>query len=284
MLVLKVKLLLKWNIHTVLLSVYAGGISEGKGISMENILSVENISKVYKNGEERVAALKDVSFQLKKGEMLAIMGSSGSGKSTILHILGALDKPDRGSIYLNNKYEKQFSMEPYATKIRSQYIGFVFQQYNLLNDLTVKENIALPLILSNHSESEINEFVNEKIALTGLKGRENHRPFELSGGQQQRVAIARAIITKPKILLADEPTGNLDYNTAMEIMELLKKMNQELGQSTIIVTHDPMVASYADRVIFFHDGRLRDEHINKSKEEDVDEILYIFRNLIKMKD
>ena len=243
--------------------------AKDRGISMENILSVENISKVFKNGEEKVAALKDVSFQLKKGEMLAIMGSSGSGKSTMLHILGALDKPDRGSIYLNNKYEKQFSIEPYATKIRSQYIGFVFQQYNLLNDLTVKENIAL---------------VNEKIALTGLKGRENHRPFELSGGQQQRVAIARAIITKPKILLADEPTGNLDYNTAIEIMELLKKMNQELGQSTIIVTHDPIVASYADRVIFFHDGRLRGEHMNKRKEEDVDEILFIFRNLIKMKD
>lgn len=248
---------------------------------MTDILRVENISKHYKNGEEKIEALKNVSFQIEKGEMLAIMGSSGSGKSTMLHILGALDKPDDGKIYLNHMYEKQFSFEPYATKMRSQYIGFVFQQFNLLNDLTVEENVALPLVLADYSETEIKKQVKEKLQLVGLEGRERHRPFELSGGQQQRVAIARAIITNPKILLADEPTGNLDYNTAIEIMELFKKMNHDLEQSTIIVTHDPMVASYANRVLFFHDGYLKGEHKNQKNSEDVDAILHIFRNLIK---
>lgn len=224
---------------------------------MADVLKVENISKRYKNGDGVIEALKQVSFELERGEILAIMGSSGSGKSTLLHILGALDNPDDGKIYLNHVHEKNYCNEPYATDIRSKYIGFVFQQFNLLNDLTVEENVSLPLILDGYKETEIRMRVSEKLALVGLTGRENHRPCELSGGEQQRVAIARAIITSPKILLADEPTGNLDYNTALDIMKLFQKMNNELGQSTIIVTHDPMVASYANRVIFFHDGMIK---------------------------
>lgn len=246
---------------------------------MSEILRAENISKKYKNGEGFIEALKKVTVSLKRGEILAIMGSSGSGKSTLLHILGALDEPDEGKIYLNQIHEKNYCKEPNATKIRSQFIGFVFQQFNLLNDLTVEENVALPLILEGYKERAIKEMTAEKLKLVGLTGWENHRPFELSGGQQQRVAIARAIITKPRILLADEPTGNLDYNTAVEIMELFQQMNRELEQSTIIVTHDPMVASHADRVLFFHDGMLKIEHYNNGDGRDMERILNIFRKL-----
>lgn len=246
---------------------------------MADILRVENISKKYQNGEDEIEALKQVSIELKRGEMLAIMGSSGSGKSTLLHILGALDKPDEGKIFLNHIYEKDYCEEPYATKIRSQYIGFVFQQFNLLNDLTVEENISLPLILDDYKEKVMRKRVTEILDLVGLTGREYHRPCELSGGQQQRVAIARAIVTSPKILLADEPTGNLDYNTSIDIMKLFKKMNKELNQSTVIVTHDPMVSSYADRVLFFHDGMVKDEYIARNEISDMDQILRIFRNL-----
>lgn len=244
------------------------------------VLKVENISKKYENGNEAIEALKKINMELAEGEMLAVMGSSGSGKSTLLHILGALDKPDEGKIYLCGVYEKKYSEEPNATRIRSDYIGFVFQKFNLLSDFTVEENIALPLVLGGYKAEYIKEAVAEKIQLVGLEGREHHRPCELSGGQQQRVAIARAIVTKPRILLADEPTGNLDYNTAKGIMELLCKMNQELKQSTIIVTHDPMVAAYTDRILFFHDGLLKDEYKTKKDPKDISIILDIFRGLI----
>lgn len=247
---------------------------------MAEMLRIDNISKKFKSGESVIEALKKVSLTLNKGEILAIMGSSGSGKSTLLHILGALDNPDEGKIYLNNIYEKNYCKEPYSTQIRSQYIGFVFQQYNLLSDLTVEENISLPLILEGKKEKAIRKNVIDMLKVVDLTGRENHRPFELSGGQQQRVAIARAIITNPKILLADEPTGNLDYNTAIDIMNLFRKMNKEFQQSTIIVTHDPTVASYADRVLFFHDGIVKNEYTTKNNSSDIDEILNIFRNLV----
>lgn len=247
---------------------------------MIDILKIEHVSKSYKNGDGIVEALKDVSLSLKREELLAIMGSSGSGKSTLLHILGALDMPDEGRIYINHVYEKKYNKEPYATEIRSKNIGFIFQQFNLLQDLTVEENITLPLVLEGIKDSIIKDKVEEVLNLIGLTDRRHHRPFELSGGQQQRVAIGRAIITEPKILLADEPTGNLDYNTTIDIMKLLKKMNQERKQSTIVVTHDPEVASYADRVLFFHDGLLKEEYKTEDTKSNVDEILKIFRNLM----
>jgi len=248
---------------------------------MEDILRVENISKTYKNGEGIIEALKNVSLSLKKGELLAIMGSSGSGKSTLLHILGALDAPDKGKIYINHIYEKNYSKEPHATNIRSENIGFVFQQFNLIQDLTVEENITLPLVLSGERDEVLGKKLEEVLSLVGLSNRRYHRPFELSGGQKQRVAIARAIITEPKILFADEPTGNLDYNTTVEIMNLLKKMNKERKQSIILVTHDPEVAAYADRVLFFHNGLLVEEY---DGEPNVDNIIRIFQNLIVRKE
>lgn len=246
---------------------------------MSEILAVKNITKTYEMLDKTIYALKDVSLSVQKGEMLAIMGSSGSGKTTLLHILGALDKPDSGKIYLNQCYEKDYCNEPKATEIRRDYIGFIYQDFNLLNDFTVEENIAMPLILANGRN--IQQRVEREMELVGLKGRENHRPEELSGGQQQRVAIARALISNPRILLADEPTGNLDYNTSIEIMEFLKKNKEEKGQTTVIVTHDAKVATFADRILFFKDGVIRDEYAGKEEEEKrLDIILTKFRGLI----
>jgi putative ABC transport system ATP-binding protein len=244
------------------------------------VLRVENLSKSYQSGNENIEALKKINLDLAEGEMLSAMGSSGSGKSTLLHILGALDKPDEGKIYFCEVHDKKYCEEPHATEIRSNYIGFVFQKFNLLPDFTVEENIAIPLVLAGCKADYINQAVAEKIRLVGLEGREKHRPCELSGGQQQRVAIARAIVTKPKILLADEPTGNLDYNTSKGIMELLCTMNKELNQSTIIVTHDPVIASYTDRILFFHDGILKSEYRTKKASNDISTILEIFRGLV----
>lgn len=247
---------------------------------MAEILKLENIEKTYKCVDKVIYALRNVSLEIERGEMIAIMGSSGSGKSTLLHILGAIDKPDSGKIYLNHVLEENYCREPSATKIRRDYIGFIYQDYNLLEDFTVEENISLPLILANYRDKVRKNIINEKIDLVGLKGRESHRPNELSGGQQQRVAIARALVTNPKILLADEPTGNLDYNTTIDIMELICKLSKETSQTTIIVTHDPVVATYADRVIFFNDGEIKGEYVNCYNEKDLDNILEQFRNLM----
>lgn len=247
---------------------------------MADILKVENITKTYKTVDKTIYALRDVSFEIKRGEILAIMGSSGSGKSTLLHILGAIDKPDSGRIYLEHRYEKNYCVEPKATEIRNGYIGFIYQNFNLLNDFTVEENIALPLMLENAKEKYVKEQVDKKIKLVGLEGRESHRPSELSGGQQQRVAIARALIKEPQILLADEPTGNLDYKTSIEIMDFLNKANKETGQTTVIVTHDPKVAAYADRVLFFQDGELKGECVQEDEKDKLDFIMDTFRNLM----
>ncbi len=246
-----------------------------------DILKLENITKTYQMADKTIHALNHISVEVHRGEMLAIMGSSGSGKSTLLHIMGAIDSPDEGKIYLNHCLEKDYNKEPKATEIRSKYIGFIYQDYNLLNDFTVEENVALPLILSKEKGEIIKKLVAEKIELMGLKGREQHRPCELSGGQQQRVAIARALIAEPEILLADEPTGNLDYNTSVEIIELLKKNNRETGQTMVIVTHDPMIACYADRVLFVSNGSIREEYIPGTEDNRLDEILKRFRSLNK---
>lgn len=243
------------------------------------ILKVENIRKVYKNGEQSITALEDVSFQIQKGEILAIMGSSGSGKSTMLNILGALDEPDSGKIYLEGNHEENYSKEPFATEVRKNYIGFVFQDFSLLQDLSVRENVELPLILKGISQKENGAEVEKMIEMVGLKEKIDSDVRKLSGGQQQRVAIARAIITKPRILLADEPTGNLDFNTSKEIMKLFLTLRDKIQQSIIIVTHDPVVASYADRILFFHDGRQRLEHRNQEGKDNFSEILAIFREL-----
>ncbi|HDV4626156.1 TPA: ABC transporter ATP-binding protein, partial [Bacillus anthracis] len=216
----------------------------------EVVLAVQDLSKTYESVDTNVRALQNVSLELNKGELLAIMGTSGSGKSTLLNILGALDKPDEGVIYVNGEVPENMFIEPYATEYRRDNIGFIFQSFHLLKDLSVEENIALPLILSANSEEEIREKTNKILDVLGLVNWRNHRPVQLSGGQQQRVAIGRALITSPPIVLADEPTGNLDFNTSNDILRVLVDMKQKFNQSMILVTHDPHIATYADRVLF----------------------------------
>lgn len=243
------------------------------------VLSVNQISKTFKGLANDVKALKNVSLDLYKGEIISIMGTSGSGKSTLLNILGALDEPDQGIIKLNGDVLKGIYSEPIATNYRANYIGFIFQSFNLLKDLTVEENIALPLILKG---IDYVDKVNEMLELVGLTEWKKHRPVQLSGGQQQRVAIARALITFPPIVLADEPTGNLDYNTSIEILNLLSKAKKDMKQSIILVTHDPMVASYADRVLFFHDGEIVDFYNCAPNKKNMDGIIAKFKKIMEI--
>lgn len=244
---------------------------------MTEVIRMENIHKFYENGKESLEALKGVSFSLNQGEILAIMGSSGSGKSTLLHILGAMDVASEGSIYLNGILEEDYGAEPKATEIRSENIGFVFQSFNLILDFTVSENVALPLILAGEKSSVIRKRMKEMLSLVGLEDKERNPVTVLSGGEQQRVAIARALINNPKILLADEPTGNLDCNTAYDIMQLFLDLKRKNGQSTILVTHDPAIASYADRILFLQDGLIHGEYQNQAGKGNVDEVLARFR-------
>ena len=244
------------------------------------ILRVSKLNKTYSVNGEDIIALKDVDFSLEKGEMLAIMGSSGSGKSTLLNMLGALDSPDSGKVYLDGKLQKDYNVEPFATQYRSEKIGFIFQSFNLLKDLTVEDNIALPLVLKNIDAKEIEEKVNIQLENVKLTKWRKHRPVQLSGGQQQRVAISRALITEPEILLADEPTGNLDYATSLEVLKILKSAKEKFNQSIIIVTHDPVVASVTDRVLFFSSGEIVDEYVTKENTDNIENILLKFKGVI----
>jgi len=223
---------------------------------VSDLLEVERLSKTYIRGTETIHALKQVSFTLEEGGFIAIMGTSGSGKSTLLNILGALDAPTGGTLTLKEKRQRDIFTEPAATLYRQQHIGFIFQSFHLLDDLTVQENIALPLMLKGMDDKTINQEVEIWLKRVGLTKWNNHRPQELSGGQQQRVAIARALISRPPIILADEPTGNLDFKTSAEIMQLLQELNREQQTSILLVTHDATVAAHAKRVLYFHDGQI----------------------------
>lgn len=244
------------------------------------VMKIENLCKIYNVNGHVIEALKNVSFSLFKGEMIAIMGSSGSGKSTLLNMIGALDAPDSGKIYLDGMVQENYFIEPYATLYRSEKIGFIFQSFNLLKDLSIEDNIALPLVLKGENEDEIDIKVNKQLEKVKLSKWRKHQPIQLSGGQQQRVAISRALITEPEVLLADEPTGNLDYTTSIEILNILKEAKEVLGQSIIIVTHDPMVASFADRVLFFSCGSIVDEYINKENIDNISNILLKFKGVL----
>ena len=240
---------------------------------MEEIIRLNNIHKFYENGKEPLEALKGVSLSLRRNEILAIMGSSGSGKSTLLHILGAMDNADEGEIYLNGELKKDYGIEPNATCIRAESIGFVFQDFNLIQEFTVWENVSLPLILAGKSAGEINKRTEEMLNMVELSDKKKNPVTRLSGGQRQRVAIARALVNRPGILLADEPTGSLDCNTAQGIMQLLLRLRKENGQSIIIVTHDPVIAGYADRILFLQDGRIYDEYVNQLNDTNMAEIM-----------
>jgi putative ABC transport system ATP-binding protein len=216
-------------------------------------LEARALRKQYELGEHTVDALAGVDFTVEKGEFVAIMGPSGSGKSTLLHLLGGLDKPSDGEVNLAGR-RLSILNDNEATLVRRHNVGFVFQFFNLLPTLTAEENVALPLIIDGQSLRKHRAHIDAMLELVGLADRARHRPDQLSGGEQQRVSIARALVTEPAIVLADEPTGNLDSKTGMAIMDLLRRSCDELGQTIVVVTHDPRAAAYADRVVFLGDG------------------------------
>ena len=220
------------------------------------ILRVENLTKIYGKKETQVVALDNVSFSVKKGEFVAIVGASGSGKSTLLHLIGGVDIPTKGKVYIDGK--DIFALDDDKLAIfRRRQIGLVYQFYNLIPILNVEENITLPLALDNRKVS--NEEVENMLSHLGLEKRRYHLPNELSGGQQQRTSIGRALITRPTIVLADEPTGNLDSKSSDEIVALLKKSNKELKQTIIMITHNLEIAKMADRIIKIEDGKIVSE-------------------------
>ena len=218
------------------------------------IITVDNINKTYKNGSLELQVLKNISFKVDKGEFLAIMGSSGSGKSTMMNILGCLDNQYEGR-YILDGIDISKSTENELSEIRNKKIGFIFQSFNLLLRLTALENVELPLVYSSIPKEERHKRANELLEMVGLKDRTHHRPNELSGGQRQRVAIARALVNNPSIILADEPTGNLDSKSEGEIIEILQKLNK-MGKTIVIVTHEPNIGEIAERKIIFKDGEI----------------------------
>ena len=226
-----------------------------------DILTVENLSKVYGQGEAATRALDDVSFSIAEGEFCAIVGSSGSGKSTLLHLMGGVDRPTSGTVRLNGEDIYARSDEQLAV-FRRREVGLVYQFYNLIPVLNVVENITLPVALDGRPVNR--ERLAALLHTLGLEGRENALPNQLSGGQQQRVAIGRALMNAPSVVLADEPTGNLDSRNSGEIMALLRASNKEMGQTLVVITHDEDIAATADRVIAIEDGRIaRDERIRR---------------------
>jgi len=222
-------------------------------------IKFENVWKIYKLGTVEVAALRGLSIEIKRGEHLAMMGPSGSGKSTFLHLAGALDRPTRGRVLIEGRDPSKLNDDE-LSKLRNRYIGFVFQTFNLIPRLTALENVMLPLVVRGVNGSERRKRAIEALEQVGLGDRINHRPTELSGGEQQRVAIARAIVTRPRIVLADEPTGNLDSASAKEIVKVLSRLNRELGITLVVVTHDPEVASAAERMVKIRDGVIHEEN------------------------
>ncbi len=222
------------------------------------ILKIENLSKTYGKNEAKVDALKNINLSINKGEFVAIVGPSGSGKSTLLHLIGGVDKPSGGKVYINdvdiyNLKEKDLSI------FRRRNVGLIYQFYNLIPVLSVKENILLPAELDNRKIQK--EYLDDLLKTLGLKERENHLPNELSGGQQQRTSIGRALVNRPAIVLADEPTGNLDSKNSKEVIELLKLSVKKYKQTLVMITHDPSIALQADRVITIEDGTIKSDEV-----------------------
>ena len=217
------------------------------------IIEVNNLRKVYKLGKEKVIALDDINIKIKKGEICCILGTSGSGKSTLLNMLAGLEKPTKGEIIIQNYHVNRLSEKKLAT-FRQRYIGFVFQSYNLIPTLTALENVALPLVFKRTGKRRRNELSANMLKLVGLGTHLKHKPTQMSGGQQQRVGIARAFAAQPSVVFADEPTGNLDSKTTIDVMLLMVKLAKENNQTLIIVTHDKEIAEYSDRIVQLKDG------------------------------
>jgi|TARA_Y100000817_G_scaffold303230_1_gene284959 putative ABC transport system ATP-binding protein len=222
---------------------------------MSNLIAVQSVNKTYKRGEETLVVLDDLSLEVQKGDFLALMGPSGSGKSTLLNLIGGLDTPTSGQIVVNEQHLETMNASALSTW-RANNVGFIFQFYNLLPVLTAHKNIEIPLLLTGLSGSQRKEHVSTALNVVGLSDRGGHKPNELSGGQQQRVAIARALVSDPDILVCDEPTGDLDRNTATEILDLLQILNRDHGKTILMVTHDPVAADSAKRTLHLDKGKL----------------------------
>ena len=232
--------------------------------SNSTVIQVQDLTKVYQFGEVEVHALRGVSLKIQRSEFLAIMGPSGSGKSTFMNILGFLDQPTQGQYLLEGISGARLSRDELA-EIRNRKIGFVFQGFNLLARTSALENVELPMIYARTSRVQRKEMAQKALSEVGLAGREHHHPSQLSGGEQQRVAIARALVNQPSIILADEPTGNLDSKTSIEIMGIFQRLNRDLGITIIMITHEPDIALYAKRNIHFKDGVVVDDRENSSR-------------------
>lgn len=227
------------------------------------ILRVENLTKTYGSGENKIDALKNINLSINKGEFVTIVGASGSGKSTLLHLLGGLDRPTTGKVIIDEKSIYDYNDDELSI-FRRRKIGFIFQFFNLIPVLDAEENIELPVILDNEKVEK--DYLDEIITILNLQDRRNHLPSELSGGQQQRVSIGRALINKPSIILADEPTGNLDSKNTRDVIDLLKLTARKFNQTLILITHDPDIAVMSDRVITIEDGKIiRDNYLNKKE-------------------
>ncbi|HJT65055.1 MAG TPA: ATP-binding cassette domain-containing protein [Pyrinomonadaceae bacterium] len=223
------------------------------------VIELDHIHKTYTMGDVEVHALRGVSLTIRAGEFVAIMGASGSGKSTTMNILGCLDRPTRGTYILDGEDVSQLSKDARAD-IRCQKIGFVFQGFNLLSRTSALENVELPMLYLGVDAATRRQRAMEALAAVGLAGREQNHPNQLSGGQQQRVAVARSLVNNPALILADEPTGNLDSRTSVEVMEIFQRLNRERGITLVLVTHEPDIAEYAQRVIVFKDGKIKSDH------------------------
>lgn len=223
------------------------------------VIELDHIHKTYTMGDVDVHALRGISLTVREGEFVAIMGASGSGKSTAMNIIGCLDRPTRGHYILDGQDVSEMSKDERAD-IRCQKIGFVFQGFNLLSRTSALENVELPMLYAGIETSERKQRAMDALAAVGLTGREQNHPNQLSGGQQQRVAVARALVNNPALILADEPTGNLDSRTSVEVMEIFQRLNRERGITLILVTHEPDIADYAGRVVVFKDGKIKSDY------------------------
>ncbi len=245
---------------------------------MAEILQTTNLRKQYQMGEVMVDALRGVDFVVPQGQFVAIMGPSGAGKSTLLHLMGGLDTPSDGDVALGGKRLAHLSDDE-ITIVRRREVGFIFQFFNLLPTLSAAENVALPLLIDGQRIGDYERRIDDLLDQVGLGDRKHHRPDQLSGGEQQRVAIARAFVNDPKIVLADEPTGNLDSKSGVNVLELLRRACKDLNGTVVMVTHDPRAASYADRVVFLRDGRTVRELTAGDEGIDAEEILGVMAEL-----
>ena len=235
------------------------------------VIALDHIHKTYTMGDVEVHALRGVSLTIRQGEFVAIMGASGSGKSTTMNIIGCLDRPTRGTYILDGEDVSQMSKDERAD-IRCQKIGFVFQGFNLLSRTSALENVELPMLYLGVDTAQRRQRAMEALTAVGLAGREQNHPNQLSGGQQQRVAVARSLVNHPALILADEPTGNLDSRTSVEVMEIFQRLNRERGITLVLVTHEPDIAQYADRVVVFKDGKIKSDYQVQDKRDAAEEL------------